>query len=182
MNPLLTRKIKRKLQRELVKRELNQYFDKKGYDNDKMNSPLYPAIMADIQISVPHLFNRCEVVPYSENVDVSTGVYKIGWNLFVLGTNRLSLGYTSHSSVSDMYRATRGEYNQKLPADMFTTPDRVINFILNVLDNSKSGYLELPTGFNIPMAAVAARTLFGNGARTPRIGPAASGAFYSGPR
>lgn len=180
MNPLLARRIQRKLQRELVKRELNKYFAAKGY-MDNMQRPLYPPLVIDLPIVVKQLFIRCEVVPYCESVDVSTGIHKIGWNLFVLGTNRLNLGYTSHTSSTDIIRATRGEANNHFPAEMSTTPDDVISFILNILDNSKVGYVELPSNWQIPMGAMA-RSMFGNGARSPRMGPSASGSFYSGPR
>jgi len=181
MNLMLARKIKRKLQRELIKRELNQFFAIKGYA-DNMRSPLYPPLSADLPIACPNLFNRCEIIPHSESVDIATGVHKIGWNLFVLGTNRLNLGYTSHTSATDVLRATRGEADSHLPADMMTTPDRVIDFILKILDNSKSGYIELPQNFQLPMGALTQLPIIGNNARSPRLGPTAAGAFYSGPR
>jgi len=176
VNVALSNKIKHQLQRELVKRELIRYFALKGYEN--FDSPLYPPTCADLPIVVKHLFNRTEVVPYSESVDVSTGIHKIGWNLFVLGTNRLHLGYTSHSSANDVLRATRGEANSHFPAEMVTTPNNCINFVLKILDNSRNGYIELPPNFQLPMGAITG-PLFKNSQRSPRIGPTASGAFYA---
>lgn len=181
MNPLLARKIKRKLQRELVKRELNQYFSLKGY-GENMEQPLYPPLVADMSIAIPHLFNRCEVVPFAESIDVQTGVHQIGWNLFVLGTNRLALGFTSHTNATDVLRATRGEANDHLPAEMLCTPNQLVEFVLKILDNSKNGYIELPDNFQLPAGALTAQPLMGSNARQPRLAPTASGAFYSGPR
>ena len=181
MNPLLARKIKRKLQRELVKRELNQYFALKGYD-ENMDQPLYPPLVADLSVAVPHLFSRCEIVPFAESVDVQTGIHKIGWNLFVLGTNRLTLGYTSHTNATDVLRATRGEANDHMPADMLCTPNQLVEFVLKILDNSKNGYIELPGNFQMPANSATDQTLIGSNARQPRTTPTASGAFYSGPR
>lgn len=180
MNPLLARKIKRKLQRELVKRQLNEFFVTRGYEN--FSEPLYPPIMATMPQSIPHLIGKCEVVPYAENVDVTTGIYTIGWNLFVLGNYRLDLGSTSHTSATEILRATQGKPDTNLPAEMRTTPNRVIEFILKVLDNSKSGYIDLPQDFQLPISAITQDPILGDGGKSPRLSPTASGAFYSGPR
>lgn len=180
MNPLLARKIKRKLQRELIKRQLNEFFVTRGYDN--FSEPLYPPIAATLPQSIPHLISKCEVVPYAESVDVATGIHKIGWNLFVLGNYRLDLGSTSHTSATEILRATQGKADTNLPAEMKTTPDRVIEFILKVLDNSKSGYIDLPQDFQLPINATMQDPILGNDGKSPRLAPTSSGAFYSGPR
>lgn len=175
MNTLLANRIKRKLQRELLKRKLTEFFVHKGYDN--FDSPLYPPSAYDAPIKIPELFNRCEVVPIVEETDTTLGTVKITWNLFVLGTQRMSLGSTTHSSQSDIVQAIVGDPNTQLPSNFTTTPAKVIDFILKVLDNSKAGYVELPDNFQIPPGALTAP--LSSTAKSPRLNPSASGSFYS---
>ena len=178
MNPEIANQIKRNLQKELMRRSLNQFFMEHGYEN--FDLPLYPPICSTIGQKIPHLGGRIEIVPFSEEVDVQTGVHTIGWNLFILGTNRLYLGNTCHTNVSDIERSIRGEVDaEKLPmSTMKSTPNKLINFILKVLDNCKTGYVNLPAGF-IPTTGLDTGPLGGSIQQTPRVGPTGSGNFYS---
>jgi len=175
VNTILSNRIKRKLQRELVKRKLTEFFVLKGYDN--FDAPLYPPSAYDIPVRVPELFNKCEVVPIVEETDTTMGTIKLTWNMFILGTQRINLGSTTHASQSDIVQAIVGEPNSQLPTDFATTPIRVIDFILKILDNSKTGYIELPDNFQIPPGALTA-PLIGT-AKSSRLNPSSSGSFYS---
>ena len=174
-NTILANRIKRKLQKELVKRKLVEFFYAKGYDNFEV--PLYPPIVFDLPVRVPQLFTRCEIVPTVEETDTTLGTVKLTWNLFVLGTQRMDLGSTTHAGQTDIVRAIVGEPNMQLPAEFVVTPKQVIEFILKILDNSKTGFVELPPNFQIPPGALTMPLL--SKSRSPRLNPSSSGSFYS---
>lgn len=175
MNTILTNRIKRALQKELLKRELTEFFMAKGY-GENFELPLYPPVMADLPERVPRLITRCEIAPIVDETDTALGTVKISWNLFVLGTQRLDLGSTTHAGQMDIVRAIAGEPNMQLPSELKTTPKDVIDFILKVLENSKSGFVELPPNFQVRPGNLVA-SLFNQG-QGP--GPNSSpGSFYS---
>ena len=175
MNIILARRIKMKLQKELMKRKLVEYFAVKGHDN--FGTPLYPPSVYDLPVRVPELFNRVEIVPCVDDIDTGMGTVTLSWKMFVLGTNLIELGKSTHIGESDVLRAVMGEPNVDLPAERVTSPKAVINFILKILSNSKTGFIELPENFQIPPEALTLPLL--SKARSPRIAPTASGAFYS---
>lgn len=175
MNTILANRIKRKLQKELIKRKLIEFFVVKGYEN--FDLPLYPPAAYDLPVRVPELFTRCEIVPTVEETDTTLGTVKLTWNLFVLGTQRMDLGSTTHSGQSDIVRAIVGEPNAELPSDLTVSPKQVIEFILKVLENSKAGFVELPANFQIPPGALTMPLL--SKSRSPRLNPSSSGSFYS---
>ena len=175
MNSLLTSRIKRKLQKELIKRKLTEFFVAKGYDN--FDVPLYPPSAYDMPVRIPHLFTRCEVVPSVEETDTTLGTVKLTWNLFVLGTQRLNLGSTTHSGQQDIVRAIVGEPNMQLPSEFTVTPKKVIAFVLKILDGSKTGFVELPGNFQVPPGALTMPLI--SKSRSPRLNPSSSGSFYS---
>ena len=131
MNTILANRLKRKLQKELVKRKLIAYFTAKGYEN--FDLPLYPPSCYDLPAMVPELCTRCEVVPTVEEINTTLGTVTFSWKLFVLGTNRLDLGMTTHSGQTDIDRAVMGEPNMEMPAEFNTSPKNVCDFILKVL-------------------------------------------------
>ena len=89
----------------------------------------------------------------------------------------MNLGSTTHSSQSDIVQAVVGDPNSQLPSNFATTPAKVVDFILKVLDNSKAGYVELPDNFQIPPGALTAPLI--SKAKSPRLNPSSSGSFYS---
>lgn len=175
MNTILASRIKRQLQKELIKRQLIEFFLSKGYDN--FGLPLYPPTCYDLPVKVPHLYTRCEIVPTVEETDTTLGTVKLNWKLFVLGTNRLDLGMTTHTGQTDIVRAVMGEPNLELPTEYKTTPEDVCEFILKILENSRSGFVELPPNFQVPPGALTLPLM--SQSRSPRLNPSASGAFYS---
>lgn len=150
MNAILSRQIKRKLQRELIRRLLIRYFSDKGYENS-FDMPLFPPICADLPLKLQELFNKVEIAPFVEEVDQVTSFVRIGWNLYVLGINRLYLGSTAHSSMAELRMSIGGVVNKDMPVEFTTTPAEVIDFVLKVLDTSRTGYTELPKSFRLPL-------------------------------
>jgi hypothetical protein len=150
MNAILARQIKRKLLRELFRRRLIQYFSDKGYEQS-FDMPLFPPVIADLALKVQELFTKVEVQPFVEEVDQISNYVRVGWNLYVLGTNRLYLGSSSHSSMADLRMSIGGTVNHDMPVEYTTTPAEVIDFILKILDQSRTGYTELPKTFRLPL-------------------------------
>lgn len=176
MNTILASRIKRKLQKELIKRKLVQFFEGKGYDN--FDAPLYPPICYDMPIKIPHLYTKVEIVPTVDETNTVLGTAKLSWKLFVLGNQRIELGATTHAGQTDIVRAVLGDPNSQLPTEFATTPNKVIEFILKVLDNSKAGFIDLPPNFQLPPGALTLPLL--SRGRNPRLGgPSSAGAFYS---
>lgn len=177
MDVALANKIKQQLQRELMRRQLIEYFTGKGYENS-FDRPLYPPTCWDLPVKIKNLFNKVEVIPFVDETNLSTGTVRLGWNLYAMGTNRLALGQTSHSNVADIQRSVLGEHRSDMPVEFATTPHEVIDFVLKVLDQNKTGYIELPSDFRIPPGAF---MLPLGGARGPRTGSPmmGGGAMYS---
>lgn len=176
----LANRIKRALQKAYLKKMLEDYFLNKGYDS--LDKPLYPAVCLDMPIRIKQLFNRVEIIPFVVESDPMTGVVRLGWNLFVMGINRIYLGSTSHTSMADLRNSIQGASSRNMPCEKVTTPQRVADFVIKILDNSKAGFVELPPNFTLPPALLSdplttnSQTVNG---RMGRAGPSRSGQFYS---
>jgi len=132
---------------EVIRRLLIKYFYDKGF-NESFDKHLYPCLVQDLPLVIPVLSDKIEVVPYAEEVDSINGKVKIGWNMFVLGKQRMYLGETSHNNMQDLARQIHS--GMILPPNGVptsvrkqATPRRIITFITRILGNSKSGYIDL---------------------------------------
>lgn len=173
MNNKLSLRIKKLLLKELVRRKLIEFFISKGY-KDSFDRPIYPPIVYDIQL-IPELSTKCEVVPSVVETDQALGIVTIEWNLFVLGINRLCLGTSSHNNHVDLIRSISGaDSNSQFESK--STPAEVIEFILKILDNSKTGFIEIPR--NIVPQNIVNLDILGGG-RASRTNYSSSGIFYS---
>lgn len=101
-------------------------------------------------MAIPSLANKLEIVPHAENIDTSIGKAVLGWNLFVLGNQRMYLGDTHHNDLKGLARQIKTGII--LPESAFatarrqTTPRRVIAFITRVLGDHQAGYIDLAPG------------------------------------
>lgn len=166
----LSSRISKRLIKEVTLKELNEYFDKKGYKDSK-DALLYPPVIADIDLNILQLSNKIELIPFTEELDPTTGVIKIGWNLFVLGQNRLFLGYTTHSELSELKQSLQSgrDYDSSL-SDPTRTVQEVIDFIIETLSKSKRGFEKYPKNTRAKSPIIPTNK--------PRIGPSASGGYY----
>jgi len=132
---MLINKIKKALSVESIRRVLSEYFQQKEVD---MNDHVYPPLLRDIGQQVPMLANKVEIKPYIEDIDPTTNYVKIGWNLFVLGTHRLFLGYSVHESLAHLdVQITDPLFVGE--AEPMKTPIQIIQFIVHVLGEHKMG-------------------------------------------
>ena len=95
----------------------------------------------------------------------------MGWNLFVLGSNRCYLGETHHQGLRQLALQINQSCisSQDQTATHQTTPRRVIKFITDVLAKHVSGYVNLtPRVVPMPLQKQAYR---------PRAGGAVGSSF-----
>lgn len=132
---------------EVIRRLLVKYFMDKGF-TESFDRQVYPSILQDLPYVIPVLSNKIEVQPFAEEVDPSIGKARIGWNLFVLGNQRMFLGETFHNNLKDLAR----QINSGLilpPSGIApsvrkqTTPRRIVTFITRVLGDHNAGYVDL---------------------------------------
>lgn len=165
----LADRIRHVLNSELIRRLLIKYFTEKGFSN--FNSPIYPPILQDMSVRIPELTNKVEMIPHVREINPATGQVTIGWNLFVLGTNRIDLGESTHNNLAELQRAIYGQQygstslNDKSPAD-------VIDFITKVLSHSQSGIITPQIVTPISHLSVS------DVVNRPRIGSTLSGQYY----
>ena len=131
------------LNADVARRLLIKYFVSKGFDNfDRL---LYPPFIQDLPQTIPEFVDKIEVIPYCGNIDPMADSAILGWNLFVMGTQRQFLGETYHVGLNQL--AMQLQQGQVIAENQLatrqTTPKRIIYFISNVLSRHKGGYLNL---------------------------------------
>lgn len=139
-------KIKHATNTEVVRRLLIKYFMDKGFES--FDKQMYPSIMQDLPMVVPLLLTKIEIIPHAREINSSLGKAVLGWNLFVLGNQRMYLGETYHNNLHDLARQIRsGIVTMTEPtmnnARRQTTPRRIITFITRVLSGHADGYVDL---------------------------------------
>jgi hypothetical protein len=145
---LLADRIHDALNKELIKRLLVRYFTSKGFD-ENFNKKIHPPMLQDMLIHVPQLVGKIDIAPYVEDIDPNTGVVRLGWNLFVLGNRRMYLGESTHASLIEVRMAVGGPLDGSSHHIHAATPKRIIEFVINILSNSKSGDIT-----NVPKSAI----------------------------
>ena len=88
---------------EVVRRLLVKYFIEKGF-MESFDRHLYPALLQDLILQIPQLTTKIEIVPFAEEVDTFQGKAILGWNIFVLGNQRMYLGQTFHNDLRGLAR------------------------------------------------------------------------------
>lgn len=147
-------KIKHISNNEVVKRMLIKYFIDKGFE-DSFDKQVFPPSLQDLTATIPLLASKVEVQPFAKEIDTGLNKAVLGWNLFVLGNQRMYLGETHHTGLSDLARQirsgsiSRSEMGGTITARKTTTPRKIILFISKVLSNNEAGYVDLNLA-NVP--------------------------------
>ena len=124
----------------------------KGF-TESFDRHLYPAIIQDLTMVIPQLTTKVEIVPFAEEVDTYQGKAVLGWNLFVLGNQRMYLGQTFHNDLRGLASQLQTGFIM-IPEGIITnarrqtTPRRIITFITRVLESHDAGYVDLHTPIN----------------------------------
>lgn len=145
MNDIARDNIKHAANTEVVRRMLIQYFINKGF-KESFDRTVNPVIIQDLPYANFGLDNKLEIEPHAVEVDPTTSRAIIGWNLFVLGNQRMFLGETGHDNLSELARQIRtGQISPETitSARRCTTPRRIIGFVEHVLHDHDSGYVDL---------------------------------------
>lgn len=141
-------RIRHKANTEVIRRMLIKYFiECKGFANS-FDRQLYPSLIQDLPIMIPILSSKVEIVTHMENLDNMQGKAILGWNMFVLGNQRMYLGETYHNDLPGLARQIKSG-SILIPegvtpnATRQTTPRRIIHFICRALGDRSSGYVDL---------------------------------------
>lgn len=145
MNDLDRIKIHQAANAEVVRRTLVSYFSNKGFA-ESFDKSVNPILIQDLPYVNIGLENKVEIEPHAVEIDPSTSRAVLGWNLFVLGNQRIYLGETYHANLLDLARQIK--FGSIMPESTITTrrcttPRRIINFIERVLSKSESGIVDL---------------------------------------
>lgn len=166
MDSYVTDKIRYKANAEVVRRLLIKYFMDKGF-NESFDRQIYPSFVQDLPVVIPVLASKVEVIPHMQTLDNIQGKAVLGWNIFVLGTQRMYLGETYHNDLPTLARQIKSN-NILIPegvhpnATRLTTPRRIIHFITRALEDHTNGYVDL--------SAPASNHSFRMGAATSAMG------------
>ena len=169
-----TERIKHAANNEVVRRMLIQYFLNKGH-NESFDRTINPVAIQDLPYAVFGLDSKIEIEPHANEIDPTIGKASIGWNMFVLGTQRMYLGETNHDNLLELAKQVKmGEISQDtvLSARHCTTPRRIIMFIERVLADHDSGYIDLTPRTRSPIRSP-------RSARPAAMASAMSGQFFS---
>jgi len=131
------------LNTDVARRLLIKYFVSKGFDNfDRL---LYPPFIQDLPQTIPEFADKLEVVPYCHNIDPMADSAILGWNLFVMGTQRQFLGETHHVGLNQLaMQLQQGSViAENQLATRQTTPKKIVHFITTVLAKHRGGYINL---------------------------------------
>lgn len=159
----LQNKMRILLDQELVRRLMNRYFYDKGLKED-YDKEIYPPMLQDMLQMAPQLSGKVEIEPHVINLDQNTDSVELGWNLFVLGNQRMYLGESRHKSFSEVTGSIQGPLTDKGDRGTRTTPRRIVEFIVRVLGNSKNGRIDIGAEAHHP---------------APTMGGISSGQMYS---
>lgn len=147
MDPKLLNNVRMILGLTVIKQQLNEYFENKQIN---MESLLYPPIIQDMNESVPDISNKVELTPFMEELDPTSGYVKVGWNLFVMGTNRKFLGYTVHESLEDLKQPSDGKKAMETSL-RYATPNDIVEFIVETIQEYDPEHISIgPMKFSEP--------------------------------
>ncbi len=136
-------KLRHTLNNDVASRLLIKYFVTKGFDS--FDGFVYPPLIYDLPMVIPEMADKLEVAPHARLIDPINDMAELGWNLFVLGNQRMYLGETYHLGLKQL--ATQLQQRSVLTEDRSstrqTTPRRIINFIERVMLTHRGGFLNL---------------------------------------
>jgi len=139
---VLLKNIKKIIQMEIIRKNLKDYFKSLGLDDDDI---LYPPLIRNMPMQVPMIGSKLEVVPFVKEIDPATKFVKLGWNLFVYGTDRKFLGYSVHESFANLDTIVNNDFIFN-DLDTNVSVGDVIEFIVGTIEKKKAD-----NNFNYPI-------------------------------
>lgn len=123
-----------------LRKIMEEYFSN---NNINLDDPVYPPAIRTMIQAIPPLLNKIEVIPSASKIDPTTNYVKILWNLFVLGTDRMCLGHSTHESLASLERQVCNDYYDP-GAERLATPRDIIDFIIGVFESKKEIATTIP--------------------------------------
>ena len=162
----LTDKLEYVFNTELTRRLLVKYFSERGFA-ENFDKKVYPPLLQDIAESIPELGGKLQLEPFSVEMDPTNGFARMGWNLFVLGNQRMYLGETEHAELAELAQqldadvpiVTEGEQ----PFRQARTARDIVNWIARVLGTRDAGlirYEQSPSEEMGSMGATSSSSMF----------------------
>lgn len=153
MNDIARDRIKHAANVEVIRRSLISYFVQKGF-TESFEKVVNPISIQDISIINTGLHNKIEIEPHAVEIDPSSSRAILGWNMYVLGNQRMYLGETHHNNLTELARQLK--QGMVMPESILmtrrcTTPRRIITFIERTLGDHEAGCVDL-TPLNRPVA------------------------------
>jgi hypothetical protein len=160
--------INQTLNETYIRRLLVRYFSERGFE-ESFDRRIFPPQMQDIPESIPEIGHQLEIVPFVEDIDPHSGYGRVGWNLFVMGNQRLYLGETEHANMNELARQMDDAQNgvidvleEGVSTSRAATPRRIVSFITRILSGSSNGFRTVipdeatvvsgPSGKSAPLA------------------------------
>lgn len=145
MNDLQRTRVQSAANTEVVRRMLIKYFIDRNF-TESFDKAINPVLIQDLPLVNTGLDTKIEIEPHAIEIDPTTGRAVLGWNLFVLGNQRIFLGETHHQNLMELARQIK--QGQVLPESITTTrrcttPRRIITFIERTLSARAGGYVDL---------------------------------------
>lgn len=167
MNDLQRLRISHAANTEAVRRMLIKYFCDRGF-NESFDKSVNPVLIQDLPFANAGLDTKIEIQPHAIEIDPTTSKATLGWNMFVLGNQRIYLGETYHQNLLDLARQIRtGQIQPEaiIGTRRCTTPRRIISFVERVLNNSDSGYVDVSQNQQMALRPRAYRPLTNAGSQ-----------------
>jgi hypothetical protein len=145
MNDLQRTRVRQAANTEAVRRMLIKYFSDRGY-TESFDKAINPINIQDMPFANVGMDTKLEIEPHAIEIDPTTSRATLGWNMFVLGNQRIFLGETQHQNLLELARQIK---SGQILADAIvgtrrcTTPRRIIMFIERVLNGRNSGYIDI---------------------------------------
>ena len=143
MDPKFVDQFRHSLNNEVARRLLIRYFLNKGYEC--FDQLIYPPLIQDLPYAIQEMVDKVEVIPHAKNIDPLSDSATLGWNLFVLGHQRIYLGETYHNGLKQLaLQLQRGAViAESQMATHQTTPKRIVAFIIRILESHEGGFVNL---------------------------------------
>lgn len=139
----LVDKLEKTFNTELTQRLLIRYFHERGYSRN-FDRKVYPPMLQNLTEDIPELNGKIELIPHAIEIDPTNGFARIGWNLFILGNQRMYLGETEHTQLQELARQMADGYvmtEQESPivSRNERTARDIVSYITRVLGSSDGG-------------------------------------------
>lgn len=134
--------LKKAITNDVLKKDLVQYFINK-VERDGLDTTHSPILWQDLLDTMPYLNGYIELIPHNEYLNVAKDEINIGWNIFVLGIQRMYIGSTKHKHLKKTASEFKTGYISPTKYyDSNVTPRQIIAFICRVIKDSNLTHID----------------------------------------